>query len=45
MNSHFVDPEYFLISLWPGPTPIEDIRTIKTESKIKFKTTKMNKFR
>ncbi len=34
MNSHFIDPEYFLINLWEGDTPGADTRTIKTESMI-----------
>ena len=32
MGSHFVDPDYFLISFWPGDEPDENVITIKTQS-------------
>ena len=32
MGSHFVDPDYFLISFWPGDEPDENVTTIKTQS-------------
>ena len=39
MNAHFVDPEYFLVSYWPGVEPTEDnVQTIRTESKLKMTT-------
>ena len=36
MNSHFIDPEYFLVSYWPGYTPDNDVRSVKTESILVF---------
>lgn len=34
MSNHFVDPEYYLVSYWPGVTPSDNITTIRTESKL-----------
>lgn len=36
MNSHFVDAEYYLISYWPGNTPMDNVITIRTESMSKL---------
>ena len=30
MNNHFVEPDYFLISYWPGSEPDDNIQTVKT---------------
>lgn len=32
MSNHFVEPEYYLVSYWPGVTPSDNITTIRTES-------------
>ncbi len=37
MNHHFVEPEYYLVSYWPGTTPDDDVQTIRTDSKYKQK--------
>jgi len=36
MNQHFVEPEYFLVSYWPGTTADDNIQTIKTDSELLF---------
>lgn len=36
MGAHFVDPDYFLISFWPGDEPDENVTTIRTQSKSLF---------
>ena len=43
MNTHFIDPDHFLVSYWPGTEPDDNIITFRTESKIiviKLKTSK-----
>ncbi len=32
MNSHFVEPDHYLVSYWPGTTPNDAVQTIKTDS-------------
>lgn len=32
MNSNFLDPEYYLVSYWPGTNPSDNIITVRTES-------------
>jgi len=34
MNSHFVEPDHYLVSYWPGTTPNDEVQTIKTDSQL-----------
>lgn len=44
MNQHFVEPDYFLVSFWPGTTPEDNIQTIKTDSKFPFVLTFIDEY-
>lgn len=32
MNAHFIEPDYYLVSYWPGNTPDNNVQTIRTDS-------------
>lgn len=37
MNENFVEPDYYLVSYWPGTNPSDtNTKTIRTESKSLF---------
>ena len=42
MNSHFIEPDYYLISYWPGEEQDENVTTIRTESNFHKKNIKIS---